>query len=491
MQTEHALQPIDRFYSSVARSPAAAAVAGVGGRAVNYAELARAVNAVAAALQNRDSVAGSRVGICLSNSYEHLVALLATYAAGKVWVPLSPRHAAAERNAMIAATRPSVVIDDAAIVRAMMAECDGKAPARVQRAAEDPQIIKFSGGTTGIPKPVVQSQRCVNAQADGLRDFFEFQSDDVNLIAAPLTHGASCFVLPILELGGRHVLIESAKPDMVFDAIEAHDVTTIYAPPTLLYSLIEHPRAPAFTRGKVSPLRHVIYSAAPMPPERIRDCQRVLGPVIETAYGQVEAPQIISAMRADELLIEENLLSVGRPSPVVSVGIVNQTGELLPSGEVGEIIVSGPLVMSGYLDRAEETARTIVDGWLHTGDIGMLDDRGYLFIRGRLREVINTGGFKVYPADVEASLARHRAVEECAVFGVPDKKWGEAVYAAVVVRAEMIVTAEQLIAWVKSELGSVKAPKRVWLVDHLERNAAGKVSRSAVRARLIASVAIK
>jgi fatty-acyl-CoA synthase len=484
------LQPIDRFYSSIARNPGAIAVAGVGDRDITYAELARAVGAVAAGLQNRDSAAGSRVGICLANSYEHLVALLATYAAGKVWVPLSARYAAAERAAMIAATRPSVVIDDAAAVRTMMADWDGKAPARVERDAEDAQIIKFSGGTTGIPKAVVQSQRCVSAQADGLRDFFEFDSNDVNLIAAPLTHGASCFVLPILEVGGRHVLVENAKPETVFDTIEAHRVTTIYAPPTLLYSLIEHPRAPAFTRGKNNSLLHVIYSAAPMPPQRIRDCQRILGPVIETAYGQVEAPQIISAMRADELLIEENLLSVGRPSPVVSVGIVNESGELLPSGEVGEIVVSGPLVMNGYLDRPEETARTIVDGWLHTGDIGTLDDRGYLFIRGRLREVINTGGFKVYPADVEASLAQHRAVEECAVFGVPDKKWGEAVNAAVVVRAEMSVTAEQLIAWVKSELGSVKAPKRVWLVDHLERNAAGKVSRSAVRARLM-SAAVK
>ncbi len=485
--TEQVLQPIDRFYQSVARNRDAVAVAGTADGDVTYAGLARAVDAVAAAFQERDGAAGSRVGICLSNSYEHLVALLATYAAGKVWVPLGFRNARAELDAMIAATRPSILIDDAAAIRKMIAEYDGKTPARAERGAEDPQIIKFSGGSTGAPKAVVQSQRCVNAQADGLRDFFEFQSDDVNLIAAPLTHGASCFVLPMLEVGGTHVLVESAKPEIIFDAITAHGVTTIYAPPTLLYALIDHPRAPAYTRGKSSSLRHVIYSAAPMPPQRIRDCQSALGPVIETAYGQVEAPQIISAMRADELLIEENLLSVGRPSPVVTVGIVSATGELLPSGEVGEIVVSGPLVMSGYLDREEETARTIVDGWLHTGDIGTIDDRGYLFIRGRLREVINTGGFKVYPADVEACLAKHRAVEECAVFGMPDAKWGDAVNAAVVVREEMDVSAENLIAWVKAELGSVKAPKRIWFVDHLERNAAGKVSRGGVRARIISS----
>jgi fatty-acyl-CoA synthase len=475
-------EPIERFYASARRNPGAIAVAGTSGGDVTYAALARAVAAVAFGLQALDADPESRVGICLSNSYEHLVALLATYAAGKVWVPLSPRNARAELDAMIAVTRPTILIDDVMRVRALAAEHDGREPVRVVRGDEDAQVIKFSGGSTGKPKPVVQSQRCVNAQADGLRDVFEFHADDVNLIAAPLTHGASCFVLPILEVGGRHVLIESAKPDAMFDAIEAHGVTTIYAPPTLLYSMIEHPRA---AHANLNSLHHVIYSAAPMPPQRIRDCQRVLGPVIETAYGQVEAPQIISAMRADELLLQQNLLSVGRPSAVVTVAIVDDNGAMLPSGEVGEIVVSGPLVMTGYLDRADETARTMVDGWLHTGDLGMLDDRGYLFIRGRLREVINTGGFKVYPADVEAVLVRHPAVEECAVFGMDDAKWGEAVSAAVMLRAGAIASPEQLILWVKSELGSVRAPKRVWFVDQLERNAAGKVSRGAVRAAML------
>jgi fatty-acyl-CoA synthase len=448
---------------------------------VTYHELAHAVASLACAFQELDGVAGSRVGICLANSYEHLVALLATYAAGKVWVPLSPRNARAELDAMIAVTRPSILVDDPAKVRALIAEKVGRSPAHIERNDDDAQIIKFSGGSTGVPKPVVQSMRCVNAQADGLRDFFEFASDDVNLIAAPLTHGASCFVLPILEVGGRHVLTETAKPNVVFDAIAAHGVTTVYAPPTLLYSMIE---SDELASSNVSSLRHVIYSAAPMPPQRIRDCQRALGPVIETAYGQVEAPQIITAMRSRELLLDENLTSVGRASSVVSIGIIGSDGSMLPSGEVGEIVVSGPLLMSGYLDREEETGRAIVDGWLRTGDLGTIDERGYLFIRGRLREVINTGGFKVYPAEVEASLARHRAVEECAVFGVDDTKWGEAVNAAVVLRPKLQATAEQLIAWVKAELGSVKAPKRIWFVERFERNAAGKVSRAAVKASL-------
>ncbi len=503
------LQPIDRLYDSIARNPGAVAIAGAGGGGeLTYAELGALVAALAAAFEDMDALPAGRVGICAGNTVEHLLALLATYAAGKVWVPLNPRNGRAELDAMIAATRPAIIVADASCigrftapaaplivsgdasalpggepltVRALLAECAGRVPAYVERGPDEAQIIKFSGGSTGAPKAVVQSLRCVNAQADAIRDFFEFRGDDVNLIAAPLTHGASCFVLPILEVGGRHVLLQEAEPTAVLDVIASHAVTTMYAPPTLLYALIEHADAP---RTKLGTLRHVIYSAAPMPPQRIRDCQRVLGPVIETAYGQVEAPQIIAAMRAHELLLEENLTSVGRPSSVATVGIMSPDGALLPPGEVGEIVVAGPLLMSGYLDQPGETARTIVDGWLHTGDLGSTDGRGYLFIRGRLREVINSGGFKVFPGEVEASLARHPAVAECAVFGADDPKWGEAVNAAVVAGPGMAVTDDELIAWVKSELGSVKAPKRIRFVERLERNAAGKVSRAAVRASL-------
>ncbi len=505
--------PIHRFYRRADTQANAIAVSGPGGD-LTYAALREAVDTFACALQQLDPVPGGRVGICAQNTVQHLIALLATYAAGKVWVPLSPRNGRADLDAMIAATRPSVLVTDRAShdrftltealhsvprVLAEWADDDrdegatptmgdlarphlGRRPRAVVRAPEDAQIIKFSGGSTGTPKPVVQSVRCLHAQADGIRDVFDFQADDVNLIVAPITHGASCFVLPILERGGRHVLLNDTRPSVVLDTIATFGVTTMYAPPTLLYALMESHDPPAHWRDS---LRHVIYSAAPMTPERIRDCQRFFGPVIETAYGQVEAPQIITAMRASELLVEANLESVGRPSPVATVGIMAPDGQLVAPEVIGEIVVRGPLLMSGYLDRDTETAAAIKDGWLHTGDLGELDTRGYLFIRGRVRELINTGGFKVFPGEVEASLARHPSVAECAVFGVPDARWGEAVNAAVVLKVgadiDTDTDADALIAWVKSELGSVKAPKHIWLVPQLARNAAGKVSRAGVR----------
>ena len=261
--------PIDRLYETIARTPSAIAI---GGEApLTYRELGTAVDAVAVELQTLDPESGSRVGICAKNTVEHLIALLATYRAGKVWVPLNPRNAKPELDRMVAVTQPSIIIADescldrftltsaplllaktsaqsaqplpgqsrpAPSVRSLMKENIGKSPTLFARRDSDPQILKFSGGSTGAPKTVVQPVRCINAQADGIRDFFEFGSDDVNLIAAPLTHGASCFVLPIFEAGGRHVMLEDPNPAAILEAIEREGVTTMYAPPTMLYGML-------------------------------------------------------------------------------------------------------------------------------------------------------------------------------------------------------------------------------------------------------------
>ena len=466
------------------------------------------MHALATALQSIDARPGSRVGICARNTPEHLLALLATYAAGKVWVPLNPRNGRAELDAMINVARPTLIVADQSCldrftppdvpivlarqsapselpsVRGLIERNRGREPEPVDRGPDDEQIIKFSGGSTGAPKAVVQPVRSLDAQARGLGDFFELAADDANLIAAPLTHGSSCFVLPILAAGGRLALVGDPKAAVVLDALRHHAITTLYAPPTLIYALIE---AVPPNEHFASSLRHLIYSAAPMSAQRIREAERVFGPVIETAYGQVEAPQIIAAMRAWEMAVDTNLASVGRPSPVAHVEIESPSGERLATGGIGEIVVRSPLVMSGYLDQPDATARTIIDGWLHTGDVGCLDERGYLYLRGRLREVINSGGFKIYPGDVEAALQLHAAVVEACVFGVHDTKWGEAVYAAVRLAPEANAseaTEQILIAFVKRELDSVKAPKHIHFVDALPRNAAGKVSRGAVRASL-------
>ena len=468
---------------------------------VTYDELVTEVQALAAAFQALDPARGSRVGTCAWNTREHVTTLLATYAAGKTWVPLNPRNGTAEIRAMMEATRPGIVIADESCldrvpdsgavvvvgktstrhdcsVRSLVESHAGRQPRDVGLGAEDVQVIKFSGGSTGTPKAVLQPVRCINRQATAILETFAFTASDVNLVAAPVTHGTSCFILPVFAAGGRHVLLEKASPAAILEAFASRHVTTAYLPPTLIYMLLAEP---SLRRRGYPALRHLIYSAAPMPPERIRQVRDTFGDVLETAYGQVEAPQIVTAMRAAEFADDTNWLSVGRATAGTEVAIMDRQGSLLPVGEIGEVVVRGDLVMSGYLDQPELTAKTLVDGWLHTGDLGTLDERGYLYLRGRSREVIISGGFNVFPADIESVLCRHPAVAECTVFGMDDPKWGEAVHAAVTLHPGADATENDIIRFVKQELDSVKAPKRVHFLPSLPHNAVGKVSRREVK----------
>ena len=488
------------LYRGADRDPEAVALE-TADSTVTYAELVAEVRALAAGFQALDPRPGSRVGTCAWNTREHVTALLATYAAGKTWVPLNPRNGTAELQAMMEAARPGIVVTDETCldrvshrgavvvvgktsartglsVRSLVEAHAGAHPREVGRGAEDVQVIKFSGGSTGKPKAVLQPVRCINRQATAILQAFEFTASDVNLVAAPVTHGTSCFILPIFAAGGRHVLLEKASPAAILEAFASRHITTVYLPPTLIYMLLAEPalRPRGYPR-----LRHMIYSAAPMPPERIRQVRDTFGDVLETAYGQVEAPQIVTAMRAAEFADEANVLSVGRATTGTEVAIMDRHGSLLPEGEIGEVVVRGDLVMSGYLDQPELTAQALVDGWLHTGDLGTLDERGYLYLRGRSREVIISGGFNIFPADVESALCRHPAVAECSVFGVDDPKWGEAVHAAVSLHPGADASESDIIRFVKQELDSVKAPKRVHFLASLPHNAVGKVSRREVK----------
>ncbi|HYD68141.1 AMP-binding protein, partial [Azospirillum sp.] len=307
--------------------------------------------------------------------------------------------------------------------------------------------------------------------------------DDGYLLAAPLTHGTSCYVTPILAAGGRLVFLEDkTSPAGVLEALESRHVTLSFVPPTLIYMMEQEL---AGRRPNAPRLRHLIYGAAPMPPEKVRHAIEIFGPVIGSNYGQTEAPQVITVMTGKDYANGTRLASCGRPGLLARVEVMDRDGRILPPGKEGEIIVRGDLLMLGYLDMPEATAETLRDGWLHTGDVGVFDEQGYLTIKDRLRDVIITGGFNVYPNDVEAVLVRHPAVQEAVVFGVPDEKWGEAVHAAVKPRAGAVVDPEAVIAHVKAELGSVKAPKRVHVVPELPRNPVGKVVRREARERIL------
>jgi acyl-CoA synthetase (AMP-forming)/AMP-acid ligase II len=223
--------------------------------------------------------------------------------------------------------------------------------------------------------------------------------------------------------------------------------------------------------------------------EKLKQAIQVIGPVMMGGYGQTEAPASISFLPPDahfdggRVASDERLASVGRPNPLIRCEIMNEANEILPQGATGEICVRGDLVMKGYYKAPEKTAETVIDGWLHTGDVGHIDADGYLHITDRKKDMIISGGFNVYPSEVEQVIWAHPAVQDCAVIGVPDEKWGETVKAVVELNAGQNATADELIALCKDRLGSVKAPKTVDFVATLPRSPVGKVLKKDLRAQ--------
>jgi acyl-CoA synthetase (AMP-forming)/AMP-acid ligase II len=493
------MYPIDFLWRAAERHPNRIAIFSPAGD-WRFRELAGEVLSRAAALSAIDPIPGNRICVGAVNTVDHLIAILAILAAGKVWVPLNPRNGDPELRRIVDFVEPSVVLADQGMAERLagvspnlrslddltMKAGDIRAvvmgpTARGGIALDRAQAIKFTGGTTGFPKGVIQPLRAWNTNIATQIHELGLTPDDRYLVAAPLTHGTSTYMLPLLGAGGALIFPEYAKPAALLDAAQAHDATLFFAPPTLILALVEEQRrSPRALRS----LRYLVYGGAPMRPEQIRDAQSVFGPVLCTSFGQTEAPQIITFL-PPAAMSGERLASVGRPSLFTRVAVVDKEGMPVAVGEEGEIAVRGDLVMTGYLHAEDETRKTLVDGWLRTGDAGVFDERGYLFLRDRIRDVIITGGFNVYPSDVEVVLSAHPAVADCSVLGIPDAKWGEAVHAAVQLRPGMSVDVADLIALVKRELGSVKTPKHVHLFDSLPRSAVGKVLKPAIRATIV------
>ncbi len=350
---------------------------------------------------------------------------------------------------------------------------------------DDIVTLSATGGTTGAPKGVMNTHRAFQTYFAQFMMAFPYESGrPVNLAAAPMTHTAGMLSLPCTARGGTVVVLTKPDPALLIGAIAKHRVTELFLPPTVIYRLID---IPGIERQDFSSLRYFLYGAAPMSVEKLKRAIDVFGPVMAGGYGQTEAPASISYLTPAEHFIDGKLASdgrlssVGRPNPLVRVELINDRGEILAQGETGEICVRGDLVMKGYYKAPDKTAETIVDGWLHTGDIGHFDEQGYLHITDRKKDMIISGGFNVYPSEVEQVIWAHPAVQDCAVIGVPDDKWGEAVKAVVELNAGQLVSAEELVALCKEKLGSVKAPKSVDFVPALPRSTVGKVLKKDLR----------
>jgi acyl-CoA synthetase (AMP-forming)/AMP-acid ligase II len=354
---------------------------------------------------------------------------------------------------------------------------------------DDVVMLSATGGTTGMPKGVMNTHRSTQTFCAHFMIGCPYGADEqpVNLAAAPMTHTAGLLSVPCTARGGTVVVVTKPDPALLLAAIPRYRVTEVFLPPTVIYRLLDIPDLG--NKADFSSLRYFLYGAAPMSVEKLKQAIDVIGPVMMGGYGQTEAPASIAYLPPGEhfvdgrLAADERLSSVGRPNPLVRVEIMDDANAILPPGETGEICVRGDLVMKGYYKAPDKTAETIVDGWLHTGDIGHLDAGGYLHITDRKKDMIISGGFNVYPSEVEQVLWGHPAVQDCAVIGVPDEQWGEAVKAVVELNAGMQVGADELVALCKERLGSVKAPKTVEFVASLPRSPVGKVLKKDLRAQ--------
>jgi acyl-CoA synthetase (AMP-forming)/AMP-acid ligase II len=430
--------------------------------------------------------------------------------AGAVWCPINPRNEAAENRELLDLFDCTALIYQKSFaplvdqIRDQLAKLtvlvcletefetwlDGISDEPWQaEPPDDVAMIAGTGGTTGRPKGVVLTGANLEAMTAIVLMSYPFQGRPVYLALAPLTHAAGVLCFPMLALGGRIVVLR--KPDLgdFLDAVARYDVTHTFLPPTLIYLLLGKPELESTER---SSLQCFWYGAAPMSTARLEQALGVIGPVMAQLYGQTEAPMMVSTMapaehfRADGTPATERFASAGRPAPLVTVAIMDPDGQLLARGERGEIVVRGSLVSPGYYKNPVATAEARSGPWHRTGDIGYLDDDNYLFIVDRAKDMIITGGFNVYSAEVEQTLLSHPSVRDCAVIGLPDDKWGERVVAVLEAGSDLDV--DELRDYVRERIGGVKTPKQFEIWTDLPRSKVGKVLKAEVKQQLLSTV---
>jgi acyl-CoA synthetase (AMP-forming)/AMP-acid ligase II len=345
--------------------------------------------------------------------------------------------------------------------------------------------LRFTGGTTGRGKCAMYTIDNLLGTRDGAYVHRDFELDEGTrfLHFAPLSHGSMMFFFPTLFAGGASYTQNLPDLEQWSRVVEAENITHSFLVPTLLYRLLDMQAAQ--TRD-LSSLRTVAYGAAPMSPTKLGDLIARFGAIFMQAYAATEAAMFVSVLdKADHRIDNEHsarrLSSAGRIAPGVEVYIADDSGRPLPAGETGEIMIRCRATIQGYYLNPEATAAEFTNGTWRSGDLGYIDDGGYLYIVDRKKDMIISGGFNIYAVEVEAALASHPAVLMCAVVGVPHAEWGEAVHAEVVLRSGLTATAEELIAHVKNKIGGYKAPKTASLVDSLPLTAVGKVLRRVVK----------
>jgi fatty-acyl-CoA synthase len=361
------------------------------------------------------------------------------------------------------------------------ADAAGAATPRALATCEDEAWLSYTGGTTGRPKGALRTQSLMSSMANTVAGAFDWPSRTDFLAVAPISHVGGTKLAPTLMNGGRVHFHHGFDPQRILHDVAAEKITATLLAPTMIYLLLD---TPGLDEADLSSLELLLYGASPMAPSRLVEGLERIGQVFSQLYGQTECyPISVLAPDDHDLARPERLTSCGFPVGATEVAILDAENQPVEDGEMGEICVRAPHMMDGYWLRPEENAEVFEGGWLHTGDVGRADERGYLYILDRKKDMIITGGFNVYPKEIEDLLSSHPSVARVAVIGVPDPKWGEAIKAIVVPREGASVDGNALIELVRARKGPVKAPKSIETVDEIPLTPVGKPDKKALQAR--------
>ncbi len=469
-----------------ARPDHPALVVEASGERISYAELEARANRAAAALARLGVAAGDRVALALASEPLYLELYFGAALLGAILLPLNTRLTAAELDFQIEDSEPRVVVRNESIAIRPRAgarllapdELRALMPERAERptpapGGESPQVILYTSGTTGRPKGAVLPHRKTYWNTRNAERYFELVSDDVVVVPVPLFHsfGLKILSVPTLFAGATAVLVDRFDPIGLQDCVARERATLLGAVPVMYERMLASGLAPE----KFASLRFAFSAGAALAVETIERYAR-LGIRLKQGYGQTET-SILCCLDASDAVRKAG--SVGKPVTFGEVRIADEHGHDVVRGARGEIVVRGPIVMTEYWRRPEETAQSRIDGWHRTGDLGVVDDEGNISLVGRLKELYISGGENVYPAEVERVLGQHPDVSEVAVVGVPDATWGEA-GRAYVVPAHADFEPGALLAWASERLARYKLPREVVVVSELPRTASGKVQKHAL-----------
>lgn len=479
-------------------------------RCVSYAELEQRSNRLAHALTGLGLQRGDRVGIYLPNCIEIVEVELACYKAALVKAPYNARLSPAEVGDIVANSEPKVIVTTAERAEAFRPHLSGEMPQLLLLNSDDVQqsyegalarasdrwtcaevgadevaVLHYTSGSSGVLKAAMQTFGNRLAQ---LRKFLtrpeHLQEGHILGLVGPVTHASGMQLMPALCSGATIRLFSSFEPERFLADMKAERITHTFMVPTMIGMLL------ATLDGRYRPLpdlQRLGYGAAPMAPARILRAMDVFGPVLSQGYGAGETTSGVCGLTAEDHLHAraarpERLASCGRPYLESDVRIVGDDGQEVGMGEIGEIVVGGPDVFAGYWRAPELTAEVLKNGRYHTGDLARMDEEGFVYIVDRKKDMVISGGFNVYPSEVEAVLYQHDDVADACVFAIPDDKWGEAVAAHVVLKPGAAADSRAIDAFCATRLGGFKRPRHVEFVDALPKNANGKVARKAIQA---------